>query len=372
MALDAVLDGSTADGIDVQQVIDVLSGSRSHPVQLVLTGDTTNYALQVRSTDTITGKALRVLDSAGVASVVVDDYSMFLPNGMKFGIGTQAAAVAANTLAGFYHTGAHELQTSFDFIYQNTWPGTGSPDVSDVRIFSQQVSGDTYHRALEVHMLANAGTSTWPKIGIELTCQASYVGNNLDRTAGIVIRNLGTVWAIPTPQRLDTGLLIGGDQQGFVNGILYQDTVGAGSTTLFKVSQTGAVTSAAITPRSTDAYALGDSANRWTAVYANVHVASGLGTAAAPAFTWAAEGDTGFYQNGAANAFAVSNGGVVSMSFTANGRINLERAQNVANGGGAAATNATIGGSGPAVAAAAGWLKIFEVGGTPVFIEYWV
>jgi hypothetical protein len=68
----------------------------------------------------------------------------------------------------------------------------------------------------------------------------------------------------------------------------------------------------------------------------------------------------------------VSNGGVVSMSFTANGRINLERAQNVANGGGAAATNATIGGSGPAVAAAAGWLKIFEVGGTPVFIEYWV
>ena len=67
----------------------------------------------------------------------------------------------------------------------------------------------------------------------------------------------------------------------------------------------------------------------------------------------------------------VDNAGVLKFGVdVVNGEIHLSRAV-IGPGGGAAATPATIGGTGPAVAAQAGWLRCIHTAAGAIYIPYW-
>lgn len=213
------------------------SGYTSAPTVVITGGSGTGAA----ATAHLATKAFESLDIAGSQAFYVDGTNTRVPTGKKLAVGNQIALQNTDFIVAAADTNVH--RTMSDFQYINSYAGGSAiADVSTMRIFAQQLAGDSYNRPLEVHMLSNVGTSALPKLAIEATSQASYVGNGIDRTGVISMRNLADAWGIPTPQRLDFGLLIGGDHYGFTNGILYQDTIGAGSGTLFKVDQTGFVT----------------------------------------------------------------------------------------------------------------------------------
>lgn len=369
MTLTQVTFGKRAESSDVNQIITHLTGTGNQAYTLK-ENNATNHTLTVRNEDATNGRAFRVLDAAGSADLFhVDNRATFVTYPAKFGVGIGGGVVSTNSDVGFYGDDSNEFKTMVDVTYVARNTLSAVADVSAMRVLAHRAAGEAYTRPLEVHMLALAGTSSQPTVGMELTSQANHSGNNADRTVGISVRNLGTTWALSTPQRLDTALLIGGDQQGFVNGILYQDTLAMSAATLFKVDQTGKVTSGTHIPKAASSFDLGDPTNKWQALYVNFAVITNDGAAAGPTITFASDTTTGLFRQ-AASTIGVANGGTESFRITSAGLIDWRNSQNVAMGGGAAATLGTIGGSGPATATQAGWLKML-VSGSAVFLPYW-
>lgn len=238
---------------------------------------------------------LVVSDDGDTLFSATDAGGVVVASGKKFGVGDQT--VPANTLAGFYYSGAHQFQTTFDFQYINS-SVTVPSDVSTVRIYGRQAAGDANNRALEVHFLAMAGSNTYQKSALECSMQSSYVGDNFNSTAVALFKNLGTSWGIGTPQRLAAGIVVGGDTEGFEKGIVYLGNTADGYVEWFSVSKVGTVTGGHHFPRTSATYNLGGNASRWSIAYINF-LLSGDGSAAGPSQTFAGDTTTGGYRQAA-------------------------------------------------------------------------
>lgn len=194
--------------------------------------------------------------------------------------------------------------------------------------------------------------------------------NNLYGSYGIYIHSASQVDpGYGTGTRANFGVLTGGSQ-GMKHPYAAFDVDGV--TRLWSVDQNGKQVSGHIVPRAGSTYNLGSASagDFWSAIYANFFVLATSGSAGGPALTWASDTTTGFFRV-SAGVFAVTNAGTEAFRIASTGEIDWRRGQNVAAGGGATATLGTIGGSGPAGAGMAGWLRQ-KVNGTNVFSPYWL
>ena len=236
-------------------------------------------------------------------------------------------------------TNADTYYSMTDFTYEHT--GTVA-DVATGRFFAKQSGNNVNMRALELDMLKMTGDVASAAIALDCTIESQVVGNGIDGTVAAWFRNLGTTWGLTGPDRVDTGLLIGRDEHGFTNGILYQSYYGeitpATFTTLFKVDSTG-------------------------------RVSVGASSAALPGVSLVGDPNTGLSWP-AADTLAFVTAGTDQIYVTSAGLLSFVNGQGVALGGGAAPTLGTIGGSGPTAAAQSGWLS-FLVAGAPRFMPYW-
>lgn len=155
---------------------------------------------------------------------------------------------------------------------------------------------------------------------------------------------------------------------GWTHGFYYAGTDGV--TQLASIDQNGLIASRGLVPIAADAVSLGSPSLRFVVVYSNFLSATSNGTGAAPSILFQNDTDNGFFL-AATDAVGFSTNGTEAFRITAAGLLDWRRGQNVGVGGGAAATLSTIGGSGPASAGQAGWLKQ-SIAGTAIFTPYWV
>jgi len=245
-------------------------------------------------------------------------------------------------------------------------------DVGAMRANTHQAAAGagTLLRAGEFHTMryaaAPGGAGTWVlELGLHTEVAGAGVGDNVG------IRLTSENWAgspvMSSAVRADTGLLLAG-AAGWKQAIHYLDT--DGTTVLFSVSQTGQMTSGHHISRTNDTYDLGSAANRWVRVYSNAILLES-GGAAGPAYTFRSDTTTGLFLQ-ANNVLGVTTAGVEAFRISAAGLLDWRRSQNITPGGGATATmTVAIGGSGPAAANIAGWIKQ-AVNGTAVFVPYWI
>lgn len=191
-----------------------------------------------------------VMNDAILNDPILNDAAInggFVPYPNKFGVGTGysgvGSGVAPNSDVGFYGDDASQFKTQTDMLYVNR-SVTVPSDVSTLRVYAQQAVGDSNNRPLEVHMLAIAGTTAYQKLGIELTVQGTYPGNGVDALVGMHVRSLSTTWGIVGGQRMDTGVLVGKDTDGWEWGFGYYQKVSEGSGRLFGAKKDGEVMAA--------------------------------------------------------------------------------------------------------------------------------
>jgi hypothetical protein len=257
--------------------------------------------LQIKGpTGSVLVDADRYADPLGHA-VVMDVFS--LRNGMKFNMDSTGGYLFNNRMMSVIHADATTDRVMALFHYTNSAPtAVGQPDVEPMGIIAMQAAGtDSYIRAVEIDTISNTATSSWPKIGAEISVQCADAGNLLDYTVGLSIRNLGTAWGVPTPQRLDAYISIGSDTHGAENGILYRDIDAAqdgDGPLLFKVTKTGQTHLAGIRTLTASTYTIGETSTPFLSVYADFHImGDGIESPPGtwnPSLTYRTETGTGF------------------------------------------------------------------------------
>lgn len=113
---------------------------------------------------------------------------------------------------------------------------------------------------------------------------------------------------------------------------------------------------------------LGTGATPWLVINGEFML-TGNGSLAGPSYTFISDTDTGLYRS-AADIIGIANGGTASLLINTSGVIDFVRGQQKALGGGTAPTLGTIGGTGPASQAQAGWIAV-AINGTAAYLPYW-
>ncbi len=126
-----------------------------------------------------------------------------------------------------------------DFSFTNTGNGTDSGAARFLAATGNTGSSSAV-RAAEFHVFRLAGASagnTWP---LELGIHSDVAGNGVSQNTAIYALSTHAGWPqTPTGSRADYAIVVGGED-GWTGLLYYVDT--NGSTVLFKVGQTGAIT----------------------------------------------------------------------------------------------------------------------------------
>lgn len=338
---DAVLDDTTMDGIDVQQIIDGITGSRN-VAHTMVADHATSPPLTLKSTHA-SGPALLIKnpadanrwrfgrETAGDDASAIDVFRLLDGARMIYADG-DGAMHAANRFT-MFDTDASNNAVMVQWVYENNSIGA-TPDVATTAILGIQRTGDAYFRTVEIDQIAVTGTSTWPKLGIELSIEANHLGNNVDRTVGISVINFGTGWGLATPKIVDTAFMAKGSQHGFVNYFLAIDTDANAAATLFRVNQLGIVESKGFLPLADSTYDAGSAAFAFNKTYSDRVVITATGSTS----------NTSIQPNGDANTgITFSAADSIELVTSGANRVQVTSTGNVALGGGLIATNATAG-----------------------------
>ena len=176
--------------------------------------------------------ALPLGSSSADTQILFNDKGTVAGNAAFYFDKTTPSAILVNTL-----TGANNLVQ-----FQSSLATSGSGDSGAIRGFAAATSGSTSSlRPVESQMSIHSG-ATANAFGLEvgLHNEVATSGNGID-PIGIYLYSSHAGW-LPTGVRNETGLYIDG-ADGWKNGIRYRDT--DGTTILFNVDQTGAISSAA-------------------------------------------------------------------------------------------------------------------------------
>jgi hypothetical protein len=326
MALSTITFGKLAQSEDINPIIRLLQGTAGteQAVSLVTNTHATNPSLTLRAQHA-TGTSFKIRNhddtvdvvkvyrnsSVGVINETIGNVFQ-LANGSRFGIGT-----GVSDDGNFYMDNASSRQnySMARFVYDTT-STTANSDVGAGIFLLRTLSGgtDAYTRALELHNLKGTGTTSLPQLGLELSVESVIVGNGVDRLVGIQIKSQPTIWGLDptfgTGRRCDSAILIGNDEVGWTNAILYQDTTGAGGGTLFVVNQNGQVASKGFFPTADSSFDLGTALVAFRAAY--VDTLALISGGSAPAI--------GMYAP-AANSFAMTTNTTTRLSADANGNV---------------------------------------------------
>ncbi len=331
--------------------------------------DASNYAATLRNSNTTNARSFRIRNAEDTADLLA---VRRVSGNDVIGIGIDESALPVSSLL----VASKTISSGAGYVVSDVGAiiTADGGDYGAFRALSRQTSAATTgsgYRAIEAHALrdASAGDGTVGTWGIEVSASSRVAGTYVNSVVGISLFSDNQVWygGAAAQVRANTGIMIYGGN-GWERAIRYYDT--DGSTVLFNVDQVGAVLSAGHIPRTTNTYSLGDGTSNWLAVYAGIHAVMSNGSAGAPVVAMGASLTEGLFI-AATNAVGVATSATEAFRITSTGLLDWRRAQTVATGGGATATlTNVIGGSGPATAQQAGWLKM-QSGGANIFVPYW-
>jgi hypothetical protein len=312
--------GKRIESADINQVISWLKGTASFGDAMSLT------AYSSSSSPTLT---LRNQHASGTSLLIKnDDNTLELMRATTSQVSFLDKPVAVGTLTlltdhifGVFKTNGVAAYQMLNASYTHTG---NTADVGASRFIMQQSSGGTgvNIRAGEFITLKQSGDLASMALGLDVEINSSVAGGGAIGSVGMWIHNFGTTWGTPTPQAIDTGILIGADQQGFTNYILCRNTSGDN---MFDVLANGTVDCGTIRPLATNTYSLGSGpAVAWAVVYSHLFLSAAAGSAALPAFASGVSGenDNGMYFP-ATNSVALSTAGTNRFEITATGNVVL-------------------------------------------------
>ncbi len=394
---DPIQPGEDVNAENVQQIIDGIT-AQTAVAHSMKNDSATVAALTLQSTH-VTGPALSIKDSSGVEQIKIHrqqssniypdpggDYQYYetlnLGDNGKIVSRTGGSAPIHSHLWDVYRTDAESGTIALEIVQDNNYLGTPSTgDAATVAFLGRRFSGDGYWRTMELDAIntTDAGSMTQPYLGIELTIQSveNTTATGINDITGISIQNLGQIWEPGSPWKaIDNGLLVGGISS---HRITYPIRVGgndadvtlglySAGTELFRVNYLGKVEAGDVYPRTDSAFDLGGVSTNWRFAWVDNYFST-KGISASEVHYSLGATSTGFGLP-ATNAIGIFNAATETIRITSAGIIDFRNGQSAAPGGGATATLATVGGSGPTTAAQNTWVKI-KINGTDFWFGGW-
>jgi hypothetical protein len=222
---------------------------------LTLSRASSGYALTIQNTDT-DGQALQIKDEAGNTLQQTDKWGTWFPQAVAIGSSIEHVATPKDLLV--TKSNAEQYYQMVDFEYGSHYPNQGvtNPDFADITnmrvimAIENGVAGNIGSRAMEIHMMMPGnGNPTVTGVGhdaIDATCQGNFVSGDTVYNNALRVFNFGTQNGYSTPRRMDCGLLVGADDNGWQYGFRYIGcSVGEGAlpatSELWRVNQVGTV-----------------------------------------------------------------------------------------------------------------------------------